>query len=108
MPDDYKKLFKPSLDEVNFLALNDNYDAEPFINLYKNSLHYIDGKVGEVLDSLTGKLDNTIVIFTSDHGEEFNDSKLSYWGHNSNYSKYQTAVPLIIHWTNKAPAITNY
>jgi membrane-anchored protein YejM (alkaline phosphatase superfamily) len=108
LPDDYKKLFKPSLDEVNFLALNDNYDAEPFINLYKNSLHYIDGKVGEVLDSLTGKLDNTIVIITSDHGEEFNDSKLGYWGHNSNYSKYQTAVPLIIHWPNKTPAVINY
>jgi membrane-anchored protein YejM (alkaline phosphatase superfamily) len=108
LPNDYQKPFVPSLENVNFLALNDNYDAEPFINLYKNSLHYIDSKVGEALKSLEGKLENTIVIITGDHGKEFNDSKLGYWGHNSNYSQYQTAVPLIIHWPNKAPAVINY
>jgi hypothetical protein len=108
LPDDYQRSFVPSLQEVNFLALNDDYDAKPFINLYKNSLHYIDSKVGEVLKSLEGKLENTVVIITSDHGEEFGDSKFGYWGHNGNYSKYQTAVPLIIHWPNKAPAIIDY
>jgi len=108
LPDEHQKTFLPSLEEVNFLALNDDYDPEPFINIYKNSLNYIDSKVGEVLKSLEGKLDNTVVIITSDHGEEFNDSKLGYWGHNGNYSKYQTAVPLIIHWPNKAPAIIDY
>ncbi|NQZ21268.1 MAG: DUF3413 domain-containing protein [Colwellia sp.] len=108
LPDDYQKPFSPSLKNVNFLALNDDYDVEPFLNLYKNSLHYIDSKVGEVLQSLAGKLENTVVIITGDHGKEFNDSKLGYWGHNSNYSKYQTAVPLIIHWPNKAPAIIDY
>jgi membrane-anchored protein YejM (alkaline phosphatase superfamily) len=108
LPDDYQKPFSPSLKNVNFLALNDDYDATPFLNLYKNSLHYIDSKVGEVLKSLEGKLENTIVIITGDHGKEFNDSALGYWGHNSNYSKFQTAVPLMIHWPNKAPAIINY
>jgi len=108
LPDNYPMKFLPSLEEVNFLALNDDYDPEPFINIYKNSLHYIDSKVGEVLKSLEGELENTIVIITSDHGEEFNDSKRGYWGHNGNYSKYQTAVPLIIHWPNKAPAIIDY
>ena len=108
IPDDYQKPFNPSLNSVNFLALNDNYELAPFLNLYKNSLHYIDSKVGEVLKSLEGKLENTVVIITGDHGKEFNDSNLGYWGHNSNYSKYQTAVPLIIHWPNKAPAIIDY
>jgi len=108
VPDDYLKPFTPSLKNVNFLALNDDYEVGPFLNLYKNSLHYIDSKVGEVLKSLEGKLDNTVVIITGDHGKEFNDSNLGYWGHNSNYSKFQTAVPLIIHWPNKAPAIIDY
>jgi len=108
VPDDYQKPFTPSLKNVNFLALNDDYEVGPFLNLYKNSLHYIDSKVGEVLKSLEGKLDNTVVIITGDHGKEFNDSNLGYWGHNSNYSKYQTAVPLIIHWPNKAPALIDY
>ena len=108
VPDDYQKPFTPSLENVNFLALNDDYEVGPFLNLYKNSLHYIDSKVGEVLKSLEGKLDNTVVIITGDHGKEFNDSNSGYWGHNSNYSKYQTAVPLIIHWPNKAPTTIDY
>jgi membrane-anchored protein YejM (alkaline phosphatase superfamily) len=108
IPDDYQKTFTPSLEKVNFIALNDDYDVIPFLNLYKNSLHYIDSKVGEVLKSLEGKLENTVVIITGDHGQEFNDSKLGYWGHNGNYSKYQTAVPLIIHWPNKTPTTIDY
>jgi membrane-anchored protein YejM (alkaline phosphatase superfamily) len=108
LPDDYHKPFSPSLDKVNFLALDDDYDVKPFLNLYKNSLHYIDSKIGQVLTALEGKLENTVFIITGDHGKEFNDSKLGYWGHNSNYSKYQTAVPLVIHWPNKVPATINY
>jgi hypothetical protein len=40
--------------------------------------------------------DNTIVIITADHGQEFNENKLNFWGHNGNFTKYQTQVPLII------------
>jgi hypothetical protein len=47
-------------------------------------------------------LDNTVVVITGDHGQEFNDNKLNYWGHNSNFSPWQTRVPLIIHWPGKA------
>jgi hypothetical protein len=100
-PSDYETPFTPSLDTVNFLALNNNYDAEKFINRYKNALHFVDEQVGKVLTSLEDKLDETIVIITGDHGEEFNDSKKGYWGHNSNYSPYQTQVPLIIAWPQK-------
>lgn len=99
MPQDFPKVFQPSLEDVNFLSLNDDYDAEPFINLYKNSLNYIDELIGKVLAETND--DNTIVIITSDHGKEFNDSKQGYWGHNSNYSRYQTQVPLFIKWPGK-------
>jgi arylsulfatase A-like enzyme len=44
---------------------NAQFVVEP---IYKNSLHYIDSKVGEVLKSLVGELDNTVVIITGDHG----------------------------------------
>lgn len=100
IPASYPKVFTPSLDNVNYMSLNDDYDAEPFLNLYKNSLHYIDGLIGQALDSIEDK-ENTVIIITSDHGKEFNDSKQGYWGHNSNYSTFQTKVPLFIHWPNK-------
>jgi hypothetical protein len=44
-----------------------------------------------------------VVIITSDHGQEFNDNKKNYWGHNSNFSDPQTKVPLVIRWPGKKP-----
>ena len=46
----------------------------------------------------TGQLDDTLVLITGDHGQEFNDTGRNYWGHNSNFSPYQVHVPLIARW----------
>src|SRR5690606_41965377 len=40
---------------------------------------------------------------SSDHGQEFNESGDNYWGHNGNFSRYQTKVPFVIHWPSKHP-----
>jgi membrane-anchored protein YejM (alkaline phosphatase superfamily) len=101
LPKAFNKLFTPSLESINYMDLHDEYDVEPFLNLYKNSLYFVDQQVGKVLSAISKDLDNTIVIITSDHGEEFNDNKKGYWGHNSNYSPYQTRVPFIMHWPGK-------
>ena len=53
--------------------------------------------------AVSGLADNTIVILTSDHGEEFNDNGANYWGHNSNFSRVQMQVPLVIKWPQKTP-----
>ena len=47
------------------------------------------------------KYDNTILIITSDHAEEFADTSPTRFGHGSNYTKYQTQVPLVVHWPGK-------
>ncbi|MDE1326508.1 DUF3413 domain-containing protein [Vibrio aestuarianus] len=44
---------------------------------------------------------NTVVVITSNHGAEFNETKTNSWGANSNYSRYQLQVPMIIHWPGK-------
>ncbi|MCG3724688.1 DUF3413 domain-containing protein [Vibrio cincinnatiensis] len=49
-------------------------------------------------------LDNTIVVITSNHGTEFNETKTNSWGANSNYSRYQLQVPMIVYWPGKMPA----
>jgi membrane-anchored protein YejM (alkaline phosphatase superfamily) len=41
------------------------------------------------------------VVITSDHGEEFRDQETAYWGHGSNFTKYQIGVPLVISWPGK-------
>lgn len=99
--------FQPALAEVNHLALNNSYDPLPLLNKYKNSLHYVDAMVQEVLAALLNKglLDSTIVVVTGDHGQEFNDLKMNYWGHNGNFSRFQTQTPMVVHWPGKASQV---
>ena len=42
--------------------------------------------------------DNTVVLITGDHGEEFNDLHKNYWGHNGNFSDYQLRTPFVLRW----------
>lgn len=102
-PANYPKHFQPAWDEVNHLKLNNDLDPTQYKNLYNNSLHFVDSQVNRVLQRLeeTNQLDNTVVIITGDHGEEFNDNKKNYWGHNGNFTRYQTSVPMVVHWPNK-------
>jgi membrane-anchored protein YejM (alkaline phosphatase superfamily) len=103
-PKDYPLAVKPSLSEVNYLELDDDYDPALLINRYKNSLHFIDGLIGKVLQQLEEKdvLNNTIIVITSDHGQEFNDNKKGYWQHGGNFSDYQIHVPMMVFDASKA------
>ncbi len=100
LPPDYPRLFKPMLERVDHMALNNDFDPTPYKNLYRTAAHFVDSLAGEVLSDLKkrGLLDNTIIVFTGDHGEEFNDNKRNFWGHGGNYTKYQIQVPLVIYW----------
>lgn len=93
-PDDYPHKYEPMLETLNYLELNNETDPTPFMNRYKTSVHYVDSKVKEVLDTLKndGDLENTVVIITGDHGQEANDNKLNFWGHNSNFTDPQVRV----------------
>lgn len=70
---------------------------------YKNAAHYDDQLLQQIFTTLQQKamLENTIIIVTSNHGMEFNETGSDAWGANSNYSKYQIKVPLVIHWPEK-------
>ncbi len=87
------------------LSIQSNADAVDVANRYKNAVHFVDAEVQTVLASLRQNklLDNTIVIITSDHGEEMNDTHQAYWGHGSNYSRYQIRVPFIVYWPGMQP-----
>ncbi|MHC6526027.1 DUF3413 domain-containing protein [Vibrio proteolyticus] len=97
-PATYPHKFEPMLDELNYLALNNETDPTPLFNRYKTSVHYVDSLVKEVVDTLKAqdKLDDTVIIITGDHGQELNDNKLNFWGHNSNFTDPQVKVPFII------------
>lgn len=92
--------FTPAWEYADFASLNNDTDPTPFFNLYRNCCYEADLLIGQVLDSLknVGALDNTIVILTADHAQEFNENHRNFWGHNSNFSKWQLEVPLMVHW----------
>jgi len=104
LPDDAPRPFQPSWDGINYLSLDEETDPTGLHNLYRNSVHFVDSLVGKALDGLRAQvdMDNTIVVITGDHGQEFNDLGLNYWGHNGNFSRFQTQVPMIVHWPGRS------
>lgn len=107
-PEEFGK-FQPSK-KPSLVDFKSGKDPQPYINRYKNSIYFIDHLVGELVGKLKemGKYDNTILIVTSDHAEEFADTSPTRFGHGSNYTKYQTHVPLVIHWPGKEPRVFDH
>ena len=68
-------------------------------------MHYIDSLLGGVVDDLERRklLDRTVIIVTSDHGMEFDDSGLGFTGHSTAYSEYQIHTPLVVRWPGRPP-----
>jgi membrane-anchored protein YejM (alkaline phosphatase superfamily) len=63
---------------------------------YLNAAHHLDAQIGRILAYLRrdGRLDDTIVLITGDHGEEFYEKGRK--GHNSEFHEEQIHVPLVL------------
>ena len=104
MPDGYPPVATPMAADIDFLKFGPEHDPTPELNRYRTAVHYADSLIGSLLDDLRaqGLAEDTIVLVTGDHAEEFNDLKLNYWGHNGNFSDYQLQVPFVLHWPGMA------
>lgn len=98
--------FEPHLDSINYVALNNDFDPKPFLNLYKTSVLFDDTLIDSILHALSNddQISNTIVLITGDHGQAFNEIHDNTWGHNSDFSDYQVRVPFIVKWPGHSPA----
>lgn len=65
--------------------------------MYDGDIAYTDGRLGEFFAELEGigLLQNSIVIVTSDHGEQFWEH--GSWGHGQNLYDHQIHVPLLVY-----------
>lgn len=95
---------------MNHITVNNNSDPTPIKNLYLCAVHETDKHIKTVLDTLKQQnlLDDTIVMITADHGQEFNDLKKNYWEHPSNFARFQTKVPMIVHHPHHPAKQHNY
>jgi membrane-anchored protein YejM (alkaline phosphatase superfamily) len=92
--------FEPSWTVADYMKLNNNTDPVPFFNFYRNCVHQVDLQIGILLEYVqnAGLMDNTVIIITGDHSQEFNENRKNYWGHGSNFSKWQIHVPFILYY----------
>lgn len=94
-PDEFE-IFIPSKKSANYITVS-NKDYDLLKNSYKNAIFFNDYLIGKILEYFTNSTyyDNTILIITADHGEEFNEH--GFLGHTSAFTKFQSKVPLIIY-----------
>jgi len=97
--------FKPFAETYVSLSVFDSEQVHLLRNSYKNALRYMDGHFARLLPVLKQPeiWDNTIIIITGDHGEEFFDN--GYWGHTSAFTPAQIHVPLLVHIPKTSPAL---
>jgi len=74
--------------------------AEKLKEGYFKSVNEADNEIAQLLKKIEQLelSESTVIVITSNHATEFNESKTNSWGSNSNYSRYQLQVPMIIHW----------
>jgi len=74
---------------------------------YDNSARGIDIQLQRIVDYLqkSGEIDNTLIMITGDHGEEFMER--GRWGHNSAFTDWQVRVPMIIWMPNSSAKTIN-
>jgi arylsulfatase A-like enzyme len=72
-------------------------------DLYEGSIRYLDDQLDRLFTTLRarGVLDRTIVVVTSDHGEQFGEHKL--WGHGNSLYLPVLHVPLMVRYPGRVP-----
>jgi arylsulfatase A-like enzyme len=74
------------------------------VSIYYGMIRFIDDAVGRMLDALArrGLTNDTIVVFTSDHGDYAGEHRLT--DKSSTFVDAMTRVPLIVAWPGHLPA----
>ena len=92
-------------EDFNIARMDLENGVEQIKNRYINACHHLDSQLGRLYRQLeeSDLLENTIVIVTGDHGEEFMEKGRR--GHNSEFHEEQIRVPLVMRIPGRAPAV---
>ncbi|HEX2164993.1 MAG TPA: sulfatase [Thermoanaerobaculia bacterium] len=72
---------------------------------YDTEIAFVDRAVGEVVERVQSDprlARNTLIVFTSDHGESFGEH--GYWGHGRHLHEPGLRIPLAFHWSGRLRA----
>ena len=100
-PKDYKAPFEPVSDSINYIELSYNHkNLDKIKNRYANAINYIDYLFGSFTSYLKEKnlYDDSIIVLTGDHGEEFFEENSLF--HGSHLNRYQLSIPIMCKFKN--------
>lgn len=95
-PKEYEK-FRPVLkEELNYFKDTGRDKIDMLKNRYRNAVYFDDSLIGKIIRTLGEQhlLDNSIVVITGDHGEEFFEN--GFFGHTSSFDDYQTKTVFLM------------
>jgi arylsulfatase A-like enzyme len=113
-PDPYMHMYarnSQALDRSKYLQGNCDFEkvlcnseVPQFVDKYDGATRYVDDNVQHLLSRLNelGLLKDTIVVFTSDHGEEIGDHGI--FGHGKSLYRPEIHVPLVFWKPGMVPA----
>ncbi|MBQ9789487.1 MAG: DUF3413 domain-containing protein [Lentisphaeria bacterium] len=108
----FQRKFGSTMNKVNYLNItNDDKTKKDMLNFTRDATYYMDYAINKFFEENNIRQaigEDTIVIITADHGNEYGESQMQNWGHNSNFARYQTHVPLVIFGLNRESATVNY
>ncbi len=116
-PSDYEAPFiDVNAPSAHLRMFDEKKGIESIKNRYRNSIHYVDSLFGKFLKTLKKKnlYEDSIIIFTGDHGEEFYEEGNLF--HASNLSDMQITPPILYKLGNnekfnclsKRPEVTSH
>ncbi len=96
--DEFDPPFKPYDEDTQFPMNPTEEEVQRVVNRYWNSVAWVDWQLEQFCKFLQseGRYDESIVIITGDHGEEFQEQ--GSWFHCSSLRAEQIAVPILIKW----------
>ena len=105
-PKTHRKFLPDKYGDVNYLTVSKS-DTEPLLNQYRNAIHFDDELLGEMINKLKekGLYENSIIIITADHGQEFYEH--GNFGHNSSFNREQVNVPFVLRLPNAEHKVLN-
>ena len=89
--------FRPVLkEELNYFKDTGRDKIDMLKNRYRNAVYFDDSLLGRIIRAIEGHglLENSIVVITGDHGEEFFEN--GFFGHTSTFDDYQTKTVFLM------------
>ncbi len=108
-PED-KALRSDYIKDFDYVKLNLAENIDGIHARYINGAHHIDEQAGRLIAYLEDnkRMDDTVILFTGDHGEEFMEKGRWGHGHGNTFPEEQIRVPLVLWLSGQPSKVVSY